>query len=81
MNPPNIRGVSPSCTPKYGVYGAVAEQADAGDLKSSGGDTPCGFDSRRLHFTINSHNPCIMKSAGKDSLAGKVGLCGKKPGT
>ncbi len=27
----------------------MAEQADAGDLKSSGGDTPCGFDSHPPH--------------------------------
>jgi hypothetical protein len=31
------------------MIGAVAELADAGDLKSSGGDTPCGFDSHRPH--------------------------------
>ena len=30
--------------------GAVAELADAGDLKSSGGDTPCGFDSHSPHM-------------------------------
>jgi hypothetical protein len=39
----------------------VAELADAGDLKSSGGDTPCGFD----HFGIHRMVRDVFQISGK----------------
>ena len=36
--------------------GRVAELADALDLKSSGGQTPCGFESRLGHLDVCKHS-------------------------